>query len=397
VSLRPTVLVTDGEQRAALAVVRSVAAAGYPVHVAARRKTSLAGVSRGTSATVVVPDSLEEPGAFVDALASYVRSNHVGVVLPVTDPSLLAVLGARERFGEARIPFPTLDIVRAVSDKSKLAEAAAACGIAFPGQHVAADLGAARALGETLAYPVVIKPARSVGENDGVQVKLGVKHAASRAEYEARVGEMPAAAYPLLMQQRIVGPGVGIFLLVWDGAPVAVFAHRRVRELPPSGGVSVCAESVAADPALVERSRQLLARFGWCGVAMVEYKIDASTGTPYLMEINGRFWGSLQLAIDAGVDFPALLVACALGAAPTALPSFRVGVRGRWGWGEIDHLLHRVRRSDAALSLPPGSPTRMRAIVDALPPWGVGGRDFVWRASDPRPFVHETLRWFRRQ
>jgi predicted ATP-grasp superfamily ATP-dependent carboligase len=348
------------------------------------------------SATVVVPDALSEPGAFVDVLTRYVRLNNVGVVLPVTDPSLLAVLGARERFGEARIPFPTLDIVRAVSDKSRLAEAAAACGIAFPAQHVAGDLAAASALGETLTYPVVIKPARSVGETDGVQVKLGVKHAADRAEYEARVAAMPAAAYPLLMQQRIVGPGVGVFLLVWDGAPVAVFAHRRVRELPPSGGVSVCAESVAAEPMLVERSRALLARFGWCGVAMVEYKLDATSGTPYLMEINGRFWGSLQLAIDAGVDFPAMLVACALGT-PPAPPSYRIGVRGRWGWGEIDHLLHRVRRSNAALSLPPGSPSRARAIVDALPPWGVGGRDFVWRASDPRPFVHETLRWFRRQ
>ena len=46
---------------------------------------------------------------------------------------------------------------------------------------------------------------------------------------------------------------------------------------------------------------------------MVEYKRDSSTGQPYLMEVNGRFWGSLQLAIDSGVDFPRILVACALG------------------------------------------------------------------------------------
>lgn len=75
-------------------------------------------------------------------------------------------------------------------------------------------------------------------------------------------------------------------------------------------------ESVVADPALVERSRRLLARLNWQGVAMVEYKIDASTGMPYLMEINGRFWGSLQLAIDAGVDFPRLLLEVATGGGP---------------------------------------------------------------------------------
>ena len=42
---------------------------------------------------------------------------------------------------------------------------------------------------------------------------------------------------------------------------------------------------------------------------MVEFKLDARDGVAKLMEINGRFWGSLQLAVDAGVDFPAILSA----------------------------------------------------------------------------------------
>ncbi len=109
------------------------------------------------------------------------------------------------------------------------------------------------------------------------------------------------------------GPGVGVFLLLWEGKLRAAFAHRRLREKPPSGGVSVYRESIALDPVLLERSRRLLESFGWQGVAMVEYKIDERTGTPILMEINGRFWGSLQLAVDAGVDFPRLLIECAEG------------------------------------------------------------------------------------
>ena len=32
---------------------------------------------------------------------------------------------------------------------------------------------------------------------------------------------------------------------------------------------------------------------------MVEFKQDATTGTPYFMEVNGRFWRSLQPGIDA--------------------------------------------------------------------------------------------------
>ena len=75
-------------------------------------------------------------------------------------------------------------------------------------------------------------------------------------------------------------------------------------ENPPSGGGSVYSESTAADETLVEQAKRLLEHFSWRGLAMIEFKIDRSTGTPYLMEINGRVWGSLQLAIDAGWTSP---------------------------------------------------------------------------------------------
>ena len=85
--------------------------------------------------------------------------------------------------------------------------------------------------------------------------------------------------------------------------PIAWFAHRRIREKPPSGGVSVLCESVAVDPMLKEYAERLLRAAEYRGVAMVEFRIGTD-GRPYLMEVNARFWGSLQLAIDCGVDFP---------------------------------------------------------------------------------------------
>jgi predicted ATP-grasp superfamily ATP-dependent carboligase len=199
----------------------------------------------------------------------------------------------------------------------------------------------------------------------------------------------------LLLQQRIVGPGVGIFLLRWGGEPVATFAHRRIREKPPSGGVSVYRESIAADPKLVASSLALLSRFAWEGVAMVEYKLDAATGVPYLMEINGRFWGSLQLAVDAGVNFPGLLVSLALGEHPTPVTAYHVGVRSRWWLGDLDQLLARLRHSTRELALPPGSPGRARALTDFLTLWRPGDRNEIFRWSDPMPAVRETVEWMQ--
>src|SRR5690606_30931719 len=95
-------------------------------------------------------------------------------------------------------------------------------------------------------------------------------------------------------------------------------------------------------------------------------KLDAASGRPYLMEVNGRFWGSLQLAVDAGVDFPRLLVDAATGRQPSPVHEYRFGVRSRWWWGDVDHLLARLLKSGEELALPPGSPGRLAAVREFL-------------------------------
>jgi predicted ATP-grasp superfamily ATP-dependent carboligase len=127
---------------------------------------------------------------------------------------------------------------------------------------------------------------------------------------------------------------------------------------------------------------------------MVEYKMEARTGTPYLMEINGRFWGSLQLAIDAGVDFPNLLLALSHGQSPAPITEYRIGVRNRWWWGDVDHLLARFMKSDEELALPPDRISRWRALGQFLRRRR-GDHNEILRSDDPKPFLRETLNWVR--
>lgn len=391
---RRRILVTDGTQRSALAVVRSLGRAGHAVFVVATRTPSLAGESRHAVAQATVVDALHAPEQFVSDIQARIEQWGIDLLIPITEASLLALLPEREQLG-VTIPFPDVDTFRAAADKGALLAAAPRAGIAVPRQlvlHSAADM---RGIDPSLLdYPVVLKPSRSVGEHDGRRVATGVRHVADAEQLRRTVADMSAAAFPLLVQQRIVGPGAGVFLFIWDGKLLASFAHRRLREKPPSGGVSVYSESVIADADLVERSRLLLEQLGWNGVAMVEYKRETSTGTPYLMEVNGRFWGSLQLAIDAGVDFPALLVAAASGDVPPPVTSYRAGVRSRWWWGDFDHLLARWRGSAKSLALPADAPSRLRATVDFLAFWRPHDRSDVFRLGDPRPFFRETIEWF---
>lgn len=393
--LRATVLVTDGAQRASLAAVRSLGAAGCAVHVVSSSGSSLAGASRHARAEHRVTDPLISELAFADELQRIASRIDADVIIPIAEPSLLALLPRRAMFGRARIPFGDAEVFAGIADKQRVLAAAADSGIAVPAQTVLASAADTTSVDlDALRYPIVVKPARSVAGNASARIKVGVEHAADATSLRRVLDETDPRAYPLLLQQRVVGPGIGVFLLLWDGEIVGAFAHRRLREKPPSGGVSVYRESAPLDPQLLERSRALLDRFGWSGVAMIEYKIDEATGTPYLMEINGRFWGSLQLAIDAGVDFPTLLVRSALGERPTPVTRYRLGVQSRWFWGDVDHLLAMFRRSREELALHAGAPGRAATLRAFLTPHR-GDREEIFRVTDPRPFLRESAQWLR--
>ncbi len=390
------VLVTDGEQRAALAITRSLGAAGYEVFVCSPRTRSLAGASRYAQDEVTVPDPLRDAAGFAAAVSGLVNWRCIDLLMPVTDGSLVALLPCRAQMPSVTLPFAHAAVHARLSQKGDVLAAAAALGVAVPAQTtIASAEHASRVPLEGLRYPLVLKPSPVLARANGAWIKPSVAYAGSAEQLRAHLKQWPVGAYPVLLQQRVVGQGIGVSLLRWDGRTVAAFAHRRLREKPPSGGVSVYSESIAPDPRLVAQSEALLEHFGWQGVAMVEYKTDGASGRTYLMEVNPRFWGSLQLAVDAGVDFPALLAAAALGRPLSQPASYRVGVRSRSWWGDVDHLLARLRHDPAALALPPGAPSRGRAVRDFLALWRPGDRGDVLRWRDPMPFVRETIDWLR--
>jgi predicted ATP-grasp superfamily ATP-dependent carboligase len=130
---------------------------------------------------------------------------------------------------------------------------------------------------------------------------------------------------------------------------------------------------------------------------MVEFKLDERSGVPYLTEINGRLWGSLQLAIDPGVDFPNLLVQCALGMKPEPVTAYRSGVKTRWEWGDVDHLLNVVlHRNDAfGYSTPVPGASRLGAFTDFCRGFSSENFPEVFRHDDPLPFFQDTINRFR--
>lgn len=388
------ILVTDGEQRSTLAVVRSLGRAGHTVLVAGRTPRPLAGASRYCAGSLVLPPPEQDAAAYLAAVEGLVDAQGVDLSIPMTDRAATLLLELRDRRPGLALPFPASSAYEAASDKMRLLELGASIGVPVPDQ-VILQRADDPALGEVdrLGWPLVLKPWRSVARTPRGVASFEVRIVSDPRACRARLAELPPEAFPVLAQKKVVGPGLGVFLLTHRGQTRASFAHRRLREKPPTGGVSTYRESVPVRPDLLEHAERLARALEWTGVAMVEFKEDAATGTPYLMEINARFWGSLQLAVDAGVDFPRLLVDMTLEGDVPPVTSYRTGVRTRWLWGDVDHLIGVLKAPRGYRRTTPGLPTRLGAVARFLLPWRPGDRWEVLRPSDPRPFFRESRTW----
>ena len=390
------VLVTDGNERAALAVTRALGRQGLQVAVGAENEASLAAASKYCWQSFSYPSPYADEGAFIARLLDVVKALKIGMVFPISEIAMaLAVRHRREFEADAILPIPSADAFETLSNKYRLMQLGTELSVPIPETAFVSD-GRWNRVGKLPDFPVVIKPGQSVVRIAGHRCKTGIHYAASEAELERLYSSIDYLRLPSMIQRRIEGEGQGVFALMDNGRPVSLFAHRRLREKPPSGGVSVLRESVALPQPMTDYALRLLQHVGWHGVAMVEFKVDRQSGMPLLMEVNGRFWGSLQLSLDAGINFPYLMYRIASGEDPhPVVNGYRTGVKSRWLLGDLDHLLLRLLKSEEELALPPNSPTKLKTLLEFCRFYEPGTRNEVLRFDDPKPFVRELSRYVR--
>lgn len=385
------VLILDANQRSALAATRALGKHKIQVFAGDQTAETLAGSSKYCYRRIVYPSPYLAPKHFISSLRQSVNVNRIDIILPMTDATTELVLKHRQDFQNVIIPFPEISAYEAVTDKFSLSKTAERAGIPVPMTLYCDTADAARHKATGISFPIVIKPIRSRIFNNGRIEITSVKYARSHAELNRVIKTHDwLQNHPFMLQQYIEGHGQGIFLLCDRGKLIAAFAHKRLREKPPSGGVSVLSKSVQIQKPLLDIAMKLLQPLQWHGVAMVEFKVTAD-GTPYLMEINGRFWGSLQLAVDAGVNFPFLLYKIACGQKVEPLSGFQTGKLCRWLLGDLDHLYLKLKSDSREYSLN----EKFAAIGRFIVPWQPGMHYETNRLNDMRPFLFELKKYLR--
>jgi predicted ATP-grasp superfamily ATP-dependent carboligase len=385
------ILVLDGRQRSTLAVVRSLGGLGIEVTVGEDQIPCLASRSKYSTHAFKYASAMTDPGEFISDITAELNRHEYDMLLPMTDISMNLAVNHFDNLARlTRLPVSGKEAYLKASDKAETIRLSQELGIPTPKTYFVNQTSELREIKANLDYPVVIKPRQSKYLTADGWVSSGVDYAYSFDELTEKMERYKSHPALPLIQERLSGPGIGAFLLFNQGAEKAVFFHRRIREKPPSGGVSVLRESIIPDPVI-----RLLKALNWHGVAMVEFKIDDRDNTPRIMEINARFWGSLQLAIDSGVDFPRMLYQMITTGDVQPLFDYKIGVKSRWLMGDLDHLLMRIMKSGARLKLPPGHPGRMATLLEFLRFYRPGMKYEILRLNDPGPFLMECKEWLR--
>lgn len=385
-----SVLVLDANQRSALAITRSLGRRGVNVITADTVAPTLAGRSKHSVCAEIYPEQQDAP-RFISCIQAIIYKHKIDILIPVTEISLYTVLEHRDAFSNVRIPFDSYENINLLSDKSALVSICQELNLAVPRSIDCAPNEKGAVDVHQLAYPIVLKPYKSKIYNEGTWVSTSVAYAHNKQEFLALVNGKPAFRHhKFLIQEYIAGEGAGVFLLYDKGQCVAQFSHRRLKEKPPTGGVSVLSESVPMDQEMLSISRKLLDHVNWHGVAMVEFKVTPE-GKPYVIEINTRFWGSLQLAIDAGVDFPYLLYLLETQNSSSMPPqkNYTTGIRLRWLLGDFDRL-YLVLKSDSY-----SRRQKLGELFSFFRLFSPGLRYEVNRFSDISPFLYELRAYIR--
>jgi predicted ATP-grasp superfamily ATP-dependent carboligase len=289
------VLVMDCECAAGVESVQSLGRFGVEVHASSRNRDALGFTSKYCRQRLLQPIDPSEFGAWLLALD---REHNYILLVPSTEISLAALEAAvLPESIRSKAVLPSSAAISTALDKEQVWQLASQLEIPVPRSILQNGI-----TGQApFPFPIVVKPVQSKKIERGIVKDFRVSILRTQKDWDDFAEQNPSGIFQV--QEYFTGHGVGIELLFAYGQPVWHFAHERLHEYPLTGGGSSYRRSIASPPALLEHSICLLRALDWHGVAMVEWKIN-DRGECSLMEINPRLWGSLALAIDAGVNFP---------------------------------------------------------------------------------------------
>jgi predicted ATP-grasp superfamily ATP-dependent carboligase len=381
------VLIAEGENPVAIPILRSLARRGVSVAAMTNLRRSFSRLSKHCSRLFWVPSTAREK-EYADAVEKIVRRTKFDALFPIFEWSLIPISKNRDRIGAyVRLPIASHEAISTCYDKFLTLNLAVDNGVPVPRTHFVCSFFELKKIAEEISYPAVVKPRWSM-------VWRGDKAFHRRSGFVNSAEELIATYHCIhryfpfpLIQEYVPGTNYSVAALYNMGKPRAFCCIKVYRAWPPTGGNSCFRESVALDWRMKRYSERLLEALNWHGIAEVEFRLDSRDNVPKLMEINPRFWGSLCVAIKAGVDFPYLLYRIVMDGDVNGVSSYRIGVKGRYLEQELLYVFSVLLKGTARNRYIRGE----RALINWLKFYEPGIFYDLFDWDDPIPFLYSLI------
>ncbi len=331
-------IVTDAHSRAGLAGIRALGRGGVPVLALGARRSDAGLWSRYASRRALGPPSTEAR-AFPERLRALARASGPAVLFPAQEEAIDTLAAGGALPSGLVLPYPGWEAVGRLRDKRRLAALSAAAGVPSPRTLAEGEAAALRPRAASLAPCVLKAPGLSEALPQTVICR-------TPAEAEGAFARLPGGEQ-VLVQELAAGPLEAVSVVLDRAGRVSErFQQRGLRLWPRSAGASSLGVSVPPDDDLVARAAEILRQAGYWGLAQVQFL--ATERGPAAIDVNPRFYGSMPLALAAGVNLPLAWYRAALDQSPTGPTRYREGVTYRWLEGELNAAykgeLGRLRR-----------------------------------------------------
>lgn len=305
------VLLTDGGHKHTYSILRALNEKGLTVGILFDSYLSLSYFSLKVSKRFRVNSKIyisEE--VYLQEILKILKENDIKVLMPVGNISN-NIISKNKKTIEVLTNILVTDYktMQIAQLKNKTFDFAKSLGVPIPKTFKPDSCLELDDIIDNIKYPCVLK---KVNPNESGVVYCNNKNDLKKSFFKI-IQNKKQNYIPPIIQEYVNGTGTGYYGLFFEGNCLASFMHQRIHEFPITGGASTCAKSIINNK-LKLLGEKLLTGLKWNGVAMVEFKEDSNGGL-VLMEINPKFWGSLELSHKAGINFPYLYYLSAIGKA----------------------------------------------------------------------------------
>jgi len=297
-----SILIPDGESPFAFHVLNCLSKIkNIEVHFLSREKVTLTKYSKKTASFHFLPSHQ----TLLQGVKQVCEKRKIDLCLPVDTEGIYYFSKYQEQvneFTKLLLIQPAKELMR-VSDKKQFSDYLQEKQLSHP-PTITTPMQFEKEI-QNFSFPVLVKP-RLAGNGEGIIKLLDIEELATYMKQNTNFFE------EFLIQEYIEGEDIDCSVLCKDGKILANTIQKGLSRNAKAYKPAEIIEFVHHSE-VFETATKLMSSLQWNGIAHIDMRIRKFDGAVQIIEMNPRFWGSIEGSLYVGVNFPYLTCLASLG------------------------------------------------------------------------------------